>query len=380
MKAKLSVVATVTGLAIALAACATPTSGAGGGEAGPQQGRAANLQQVYAQLQGLQGQARANKLEELAKAEGDSLMWYTSMNVEDSNPMAEAFTETYGIDVEIYRASSSDVQERVLEESKANYSGGADLVASNGPEMQILHHERLLQPLKTPVRESIYKTARYDTWLGIYLNTFVAAWNTDALGESEHPQTWEDVLTNYRGRLAMELEDWDWFATLTKEYFTDEKGMTQAETVQMFRQAAAGSTVVDGHTTMAELMTAGEFDVAASPYMHEILQLKNEGAPVEFADPTPVEPIVVRPNGIGIHRDTDAPASSLLFLEYALTKGQQHIADIHRTPANTDYGRIPPQYEAVSIDLDQLLAERQKWEDIYETVVRESNKDVIEGD
>lgn len=377
MSAKLSAVVTICGLVLGLAGCAQPPSSSadspsGSGDSG------GDLPQVYAQLKDLEGQARTKKLVELAKEEDASLTWYTSMNVEDSTPVAEAFTEEYGIDVEIYRASSSDVLKRVLQESKANYAGGADIVASNGPEMQILNGEGLLQPLETPIRNDIFEGARFDTWLGIYLNTFVAAWNTDSVSESESPQTWEQVLSDYPGRLAMELGDWDWFATLTEEYFMDEKGMTQEQAVQLFRQAAAKSTVVDGHTTMAELMVAGEFDIAASVYMHEILQLRGEGAPVAFTNPKPVEPIIVRPNGIGIHRDTDAPASTLLFLEYTLTKGQEHIAKIHRTPANTQYGGIPEQYETVNINLDKLLDERKKWEDLYESVVRQSGKEVVE--
>ena len=71
----------------------------------------------------------------------------------------------------------------------------------------------------------------------------------------------------------------------------------------------AGSALVDGHTLMAELLAAGEYDVASSTYLHRILQLKGDDAPVEWEGGP--QPIIIRPNGIGIHRYADEPASAL---------------------------------------------------------------------
>jgi iron(III) transport system substrate-binding protein len=54
----------------------------------------------------------------------------------------------------------------------------------------------------------------------------------------------------------MELSDVDWFATLVKEYFMGEKGMSEDEAVQLFKQAAAGAKIIDGHTLMTEPLRA----------------------------------------------------------------------------------------------------------------------------
>lgn len=371
MKAKLAVPAATTLLAV-LAACGqSPTAeqqpaGGGGGKSG--------LEAVYAELEGLEGEERTARLAELAAEEGGSVSLYTSTNVEESGPITDAFTDRYGIEVELYRASSSDVLQRLLEEADAGYRG-ADVVSLNGTEMQILDREGLLLPLRTPAKEDIVEVARYDTWAGLYLNVFVAAWNTDALSRDEYPETWEQVLTDYPGRLAMELGDWDWFATLVNRYFIEEKGMTEEEAVELFRGAARNAAVVDGHTTMAQLLAAGEYTVVSSAYQHRIPNLQREGGPVAWEPPP--EPIIVRPNGIGIPRDTEHPASALLFAEYGLTDAQEMLAEFERTPANPAYGGVPEKYELETVDLDKLLDERKKWESLYAEIVRESGSEVV---
>lgn len=372
---------------VLLAACAqSPTAdppaeqaqeatAGGGSEAAAEAGAA--LQDVYAELEGLDGEERLARLVALAAEEEGSVSLYTSTNVDESGPITEAFTEAYDIDVELYRAGSETIIQRLLQEADAAYPG-ADVVATNGPEMMILDREGLLLPLDTPVKDQIVEVARYDTWAGLYLNVFVAAWNTDEIVEADQPESWEDVLTGYPGQLAMELSDWDWFATLVQQHFMAQEGLGEEEAIELFREAARNATVVDGHTTMAELMAAGEFSITSSAYQHRIPRLEAEGAPVAWEPP--VEPIIVRPNGIGIHRDTDSPASALLFVEYGLTEAQATLAEFERTPANPEYGGVPEEYELVTVDLEQLLDEQDKWEGLYEEVVRESGSEVIEGD
>jgi iron(III) transport system substrate-binding protein len=380
MNVKLTTAAMLAAMTLGLSGCAgaPPTAqGAGGGAAGGE--GASALQDVYAKIQGLEGEARMNKLAQLASQEDGTLSLYTSMNTEDSLPITEAFAAEYDIEVELYRASSSDVLQRVLQESQAGYEG-ADVVALNGPEMFILDEKRLLSPLETPYESQIFEDARFENWVGLYLNTFAASWNTDAVSAGEAPTSWEGLLSNPPGQLAMEAGDWDWFATLVEEYFMDEKGMTEDQAVELFRKAASNATIVDGHTTMAELLAAGEYDVSASTYQHEILQLQDDDAPVDWEPPP--QPLILRPNGIGIHSDTDTPASALLFLEYAITEAQDSIAALHRMPANTNYGTLDAmmsKYDVISTDLTHLDATRAKWEKLYEDVVSESSKDVIEA-
>ena len=54
------------------------------------------------------------------------------------------------------------------------------------------------------------------------------------------------------------------------------------------------------------------------------------------------------------------------------------LAEFDRSPANTTYGGVPEGYETITVDLQEMLDQREKWEGLYEEVVRESGKEVIE--
>ena len=364
-------------LALVAAACGGDdddggTDAAGGDEAGQEAPATPSVQAVYDELEGLEGEARTQRLIELAEAEDADLSYYTSLNVDESAPVIEAFSDAYDIDVDLYRASSSTVLQRVIQEADAGFAG-ADAILLNGPEMAALDDEGLLQPFESPLTEDIVPEAVFETWAGVYLNLFVAAWNTDRVDEGAAPTSWEDVLTGYDGSLAMELGDFDWFATLVQGYFMDQQGMSEEEAVDVFRQAADGARIVDGHTLMTELLAAGEYDVAASAYHHRVQRLAGEGAPITF-EPA-VEPIVIRPNGVGIYRDTDAPATALLFCEFMMSDAQELLVEFERTPANTtvEEGGIPEGYELLSADVDELNQQRDKWEELYAEVVAEGD-------
>lgn len=344
----------------------------GTSQGGEEEQGAPSLQAVYDELEGLEGEERRQRLLELAEEEDTEITFYTSLNVDESAPVIEAFGDAYDIDVDLYRASSSTVLQRIVQEADADFAG-ADVISLNGPEMAAVDDVGLLQALDTPVTDDILPEAVFENWAGVYLNLFVAAWNTDRLDESAAPTTWEDVLQGHAGSLAMELGDFDWFATLVQGYFMEEKGMSEEEAVDLFRQAASGARVVDGHTLMTELLAAGEYDVAASVYHHRAERLRNEGAPIAW-EPA-VEPLVIRANGGAVHVDTDAPATSLLFLEFLMTDAQELLVEFERTAANltVEEGGVPEGYELIAADVTELNEQREKWETLYDEIVAEGD-------
>lgn len=356
----------------------TAEDGDGGGEAAkPKDTATSAIEKINSQLEGLDADARREELIKLAEEEGGSVDAYGSTNLDEAGPIIDAFEDATGIEVNYYRANSEDVLRRVIEESKANYAG-ADVVFTNGPELTILERQGLLASFETPASADIPEEGVHPTWKWFYINTFTPAWNTNDISEADAPGTWEDVLANYQGKLALELSDVDWFATLVKEYFMAEKGLTEEAAVQLFADAAAGAKVIDGHTLMAELLTAGEFGIGASPYLHRIQQLKKEGAPVEW-EPA-IEPLIVRPNGVAVHARAERPASALLFTEFLITDAQAMLLEFDRQPASgaVEGGGLPTQYENVVVDVETVIDEFEKWSKLYEDVVKESGGEVIE--
>jgi iron(III) transport system substrate-binding protein len=356
---------------VAAGCSAPPSSGDGDGRLVDVTPR---LREISAQLEGLDAEARRERLIELAQAEGGSFNAYGSTNLDDVFPMIDDFETVTGLEVNYYRASSADVLQRVLQEADADFPG-SDVVFTNGPELQVIDQQGLLAPLSSPVTEQVPEEGVFDNWVWLYLNTFAASWNTDNVVTG--PSTWEDLLAIDDG-LALEVGDFDWFATLVKSYFVERRGMAEDQAVDLFRQAAQNASLVDGHSLMLELLAAGEFDYAASTYLHGVLQHRSQGAPVEWEGGP--EPIIIRPNGIAIHRHAVHPASALLFLEFMMTDAQQLLLDIDRQPATEgiEGGGIPSGVETIVVDLDALLEEREKWEGLWEEIIEGSGGDVLE--
>jgi iron(III) transport system substrate-binding protein len=353
------------------------TAGGGADQRAARESGTTKLQAVYDQVEGLAPDERRKKLIELAEKEGGKLNVYGSANLDEAEPIMAAFEDVSGIEPNLYRASSSDLLQRILQEASAHFKGGADVIYTNGPELQVLDDKALLLPLESPyAKDIVQETIVSENWIPVYLNAFTAAWNTKRIDGSEQPASWQDVLTKHQGRLAMEVGDWDWFATLVTQYF-EKQGMGEQEAIDVFKKAAGGARMVDGHTLMTELLAAGEFDVAASVYKHRVGQLKRDGAPVEW-EPA-VEPIVIRPNGVGIYAGTDVPATALLFADFMLSDVQKMLIKFDRTPASNAVqgGGVPSEYEVLVADLRALNDERDKWESLYEEIAHESGK-VIE--
>src|SRR5438445_12940632 len=88
------------------------------------------------------GADRDQRVLQGAKKEGQVLV-YTSLNLKDSVPIAEAFEKKYGVTLQLWRSSSEKVLQRALTEARAG-SFSVDAFELNGPELEAMYRERLL--------------------------------------------------------------------------------------------------------------------------------------------------------------------------------------------------------------------------------------------
>src|ERR1044071_7309495 len=81
-----------------------------------------------------------------AQKEGEVVV-YTSLIAEDLTALSNAFEKKYGIKVKGWRAGSEKVLQRAITEARAGRHD-ADVIETNGPELESLYREKLLQPIK----------------------------------------------------------------------------------------------------------------------------------------------------------------------------------------------------------------------------------------
>jgi iron(III) transport system substrate-binding protein len=271
--------------------------------------------------------------------------------------------------------SSTDLQQRLVQEADANYKDGADLVMTNEPEMYQLDVDtELFLPLQTPMADAMNPDVVHDNWVGYSANAFVVAWNTNAIKEA--PKSFEEVFTKFQGRTVMEITDWEWFGSLVTQYFMGELGWTEDKAVDLFKQLAAGSAVSDGHTLMNTMVIAGEYDISVASYFNRTQGDVEEGAPIAW-EPA-VTPLLVRPAAQGIHKFADRPATALLFIEYMLTDAQQMMADNNFIPLMAEGAPNPLEgYDVIFQDTATLIEEESHWRPLYEEVLREAKGEVL---
>ncbi|MDP9434873.1 MAG: extracellular solute-binding protein [Actinomycetota bacterium] len=349
--------------AFTLAACGgSPTAApapAGQGEG------AGKAETVYAELAGLTGKQRRDELVKRAQEEGE-LTIYTSMTSDVADAVVEKFEDTFDVSVSLYRAGSETVLQRVLQEQKANFAGN-DVVETNATELFALAKEGDLAEYKGERRDLVPEAGRFEGWTATRFNLFAPSWNTKLIGKvGGPPKKWEDLADpRFDGQLSMELGDYDWYLSLYGYWL--EQGKSEAEIDKLFADMAKGAKIVKGHTVQGELLSAGQFAVVASNYTYLVERVKQKGAPVAY---TPlVEPVIARPNGVGLMKTAAHPAAAMLFYDWLLEEGQAVIAEEGLTPSIANGTDPLKGVEVIPVDVEKLLNEDEVWNKKYEAVV-----------
>lgn len=364
---------TTLAIAMVLTACgASPTAappGAAGGSNREQTDLARAAKEVYDRFNGLTGQQRHDELVACAEEEGELNVYTSNTDMED---LIDGFTEQYDIEVNNYRAGSETVLQRILQEDRAGYYG-ADIFETNALELGVVSQEGLLYPYESELRDQVREQGRQDpNWTATRFNVFVVGWNTDKVSPDEVPTSLEELAgPEWKGRVSMELGDVDWFAGM-HDWYVEEQGWTEEKFTDLMTRLAANSQVAKGHTTQGELLSAGQFDVTVSSYSHTIDKAADGGAPVAWrpSGGEPVQPLIVRPNGIGLVKTATHPCAATLFVDYELTGGQDVFREAFRIGAIEGAGDPLAGLETYPVPDDKILAEPDKWNAAYEQVVQ----------
>ena len=334
------------------------------------------LDKVYAEVDGLTGKEREDKLLELAKQEegnGDFTIYY---GIDEAEEWVSAFEEKYGIPVKYITASSRDLILRVTQEAAANYDNAADVVMSNQMEMtELALKNKVFLPLKTPTSDVLPDNLVHEDRVSYIENWFAVTWNPNLIKDGDVPKTWDDLFTKYADRMIIDTTDVEWFATLVEGYFVGELGMTEDEAVEKFKQMARGSAGIAGHTLMTQLIGQGEYAISPDAYANRVQQLvRDDGIPLAWEPP--VEPIISRVDEVAINNLTDRPATALLWIDFVLTDVQtEHMPKQDLEPI-TESGNAP--YKVMYEDAVDLVNNSEKWNRLWSEVTAQVGKTVTE--
>jgi iron(III) transport system substrate-binding protein len=320
-----------------------------------------------------QGADREAKLLAAARKEGEVAM-YTSLNLKDSVPITEAFEKRTGVKVQLWRASSEKVLQRAITEARAGRFT-CDVLETNGPEMEALYREHLLEPFHSPHFKDLPPSAfaPHRHYVADRFNFFTIGYNTNLVKPDEVPNSYEDLVhPRWVGRVGIESSDVDWFGALVK-------AMGEQRGLAYFRKLAESKPQMrTGHTLMAELVASGEIPLAATLYNHNVERLVVKGAPVKWK---PLPPTFGRPNAIGVAKRAPHPNAGLLFADFMLSKeGQTLIKERNRVPASLAVDTHLNKFPYQMIDPVITLDESEKWEKHWSELFLKGRKIEKEAD
>jgi iron(III) transport system substrate-binding protein len=315
-----------------------------------------------AEIATYEGADREQRLVEGAKREKE-VTFYSSMPPEDIALLAAAFDKKYGIKIKVWRADSESLPQRIMNDAKARRYE-VDIILASNSALEPLHREHLLQEVKSPYFAGIISEAivPHRQWTAVFLNTIVQAYNTKLVRKEDLPDSFADLLApEWKGRLGIEAEDYDWFAQVVTN-------LGEARGLRLFRDivAANGISVRKGHTVLNNLVVTGEVPLALTAYGFLAEQSKRKGAPLDWFV---IPPAIARPTSQALARNAPSPHAAVLLFDFLIGEGQQILATRQFVTVSrkieTPFSKVPLEL----IDSSAMLEQARKWQELFQKTV-----------
>ena len=314
-----------------------------------------------AQPTGVTPGAKSDGLE-AARREG-AVNFYTSMNEKDVLGLAAAFENKYGIKVSVWRSGKHKVLQRTINEAGAGRHE-VDVVHNPAPEMEALHNEKLLVPVRSPATLDLIAglAPKHAEWAPLRVYVFVQAYNTNAVAKEELPRTFADLLNpRWKGRLGIEAKQQEWFATVAQA-IGEQRG------VKLLRDIAStnGLSVRSGNSLLTNMVVSGEVPLGLTVYSYLAEQAKAKGAPIDYIA---LKPTIAYTDGIGIVGRAPHPNAARLFYDFMLTDGEVVMRAQRQLTAHRQDEAAVARFEPVFIDPARVLVDYDKWAQLYEDTI-----------
>ena len=319
--------------------------------------------QTLAELAAYEGPDRTARLIAGARKEG-SLLFYTTIPPEYVKSVTDEFEKKYGVKVDVWRARSEAVLQRVLAEAKGG-RWAVDVVESISPPMEALYREKLTQEVRSPEHKNLIDGVlpAHREWAPTLIFIFVQAYNTGKVRKEELPKTYAELLDpKWKGRLGIEASDHEWFYSVARD-MGEQKGL------DFFRSLMAGNglSVRVGHPLLTTLVASGEVPLALTVYQYSPEQLKKKGAPIDWVA---IEPAVAISDGMAVMKKAPHPHAALLFYDYLLSEeGNRLIAKLGYAPTHRNLDSPIGKLHVRVLNPSTLLDESAKSSALFDEII-----------
>ena len=265
-----------------------------------------------------------------AKSEGQMAL-YGTLNTQFAQPLIDKFSARYpGVKVNYNRQQAEKLSAIMQQEAAA---GNMSWDVLDGPEdMFVLWaNNKYVQAYTSPSASSFPNELKDPAgmWVSDRVNPQSLVVNTDLVKADELPTTWTDMVDpRWKGRLAIDDTN-----VLLYVAMKDHWGAQKA--TDYLRGIAANQPRLEAsNATIAQLLGAGEFGVAAGIYTDAPHAMQQQGAPVKIIG---ADPVFVQLQLLGLGAKGAHPNAGKLYISWLLgDDGQTALNEVGVVPARPD--------------------------------------------
>lgn len=311
-----------------------------------------------------------------AALEEGSLVFYTGASEQSEADVAEAFTESTGIDVEIVRLAPNKLNERILSEAAADKLG-ADLIRISGEDLikGIANAGAFTElELTDDITSGLFESTVSPDGLfaSSYDRLYSFGYNNQLIDAADAPEDWADLLDPDLSGVTgiVQVGAGGSTAALTR-FQLDVLGEDWLRDY-----AAAEPRIYDSSAALTDGLARGEISVGTIP-IATAYSASLDGAPITIA--TPEEGAAAYPFYIGVSASAKSPNAARVFANWLLSSEAQELAasmgdyPVREGMPTTTIGdvELPPADSGfayrVSVDeaLEHIEPDAQLWTSIF---------------
>jgi iron(III) transport system substrate-binding protein len=271
------------------------------------------------------GPDRQQILSEGAKAEG-KIIWYTSLSG-NYKEIVEAFKKKYPeIAIDVYRAGSNDVAQRLVSEAQAGRFLADALEVPPG-SLMLLRERNILKPYLSPELAKYPEEAKTKAdsnrvfWVTDRESYLGFGYNTRMIAANDVPKTFEDLLKpGLKGKLAIsgETSSDRVVGTIAKYKGEEFLNRLKAQEFKLFKVASTG---------FLDLMIAGEIGGSPAMFRNMVVVKQERGAPVAWV---PLDVAPTNAGGAAVVNHAPHPHAALLFTDFIISPDGQKLMEQFR--------------------------------------------------
>jgi len=319
-----------------------------------------------AEIAAYTGPDRERLLVEGAKREG-KLVWYTTLAAVQNKQLATTFEAKYpGVKVEAYRAGSSALVQRILNEAQARRHI-ADAIETTLPGLLTFRDNQLLLPYTSPYLAAFPEDSKEKGPGNLVLWTIDResyigfAYNKNLLRAADVPKNFDGLLKPaLKNNLGLAGDDTGARSIGAMVKVKGEEFIKKLKEQNIKAYMMAGSA-------LTQLVASGEVPASPSQFYSATHVAAQKGAPVVWV---PMDINVVGAGGAAVYANTQRPHAALLFADFLLSPdGQKLLEDLYFGSAQKDYGfkRWYPEKEGTLAQYEQAL---ERWHKLLKEIIR----------